>query len=176
MPNPVFGVFKKIMTNNENESQNGSQNEVRFDVRPPPGTVPGREKTDPPKRERNERPKVAPREPKWSKLDPKLYPNNTGNIPMVIGLITGRKWTSKCTALLLLAPLGPQTSLCASIRPPFFPSTSCPHRFPLGAAVSRSAYNALWDNFGTHFQSFVDTFLEPSKPRICNTFPHFSLF
>ena len=46
-----------------------------------------------------------------------------------------------CPALLLLPPLGPQTSLCASIRPPFFPSTSCPHRFPLGAAVSRSAYN-----------------------------------
>ena len=62
-----------------------------------------------------------------------------------LGAPLGHSWplllTLCCPALLLLPPLGPQTSLCASLRPPFFPSTSCPHRFPLGAAVSRSAYN-----------------------------------
>ena len=67
----------------------------------------------------------------------------------------GHSWpllsTLCCPALLLLPPLGPQTSLCASIRPPFFPSTSCPHRFPLGAAVSRSAYNTLGSILNTFF-------------------------
>ena len=83
-------------------------------------------------------PKGIPNGANWIQNGTQMAPRN---IPMVIGLITGQKWTSKCPALLLLAPLGPQTSPCASIRPPFFPSTSCLHRCPLGAAVSRSAYN-----------------------------------
>ena len=76
-------------------------------------------------------PKGIPNGANWIQNGTQMAPRN---IPMVIGLITGRKWTPKCPAL-------PQTSPCASIRPPFSPSTSCPHRFPLGAAVSRSAYN-----------------------------------
>ena len=164
------------MKNDEKWSQNGSQNEVPFKVRGVPGP-PFSMKKGTPKKESQMR---APREPrgspngaKWTHNGAQMAPRIN---PMVIGLITGRKWISKCTVLLLLPPLGPQTSLCASIRPPFFPSTSCPHRFPLGAAVSRSAYNAFGCHFGSHFRSNFDTFLEPSKPRICNTFPHFSLF
>ena len=141
----------KVMKNDENWSQNGSQNEVGFEIRGVPGP-PFSMKKGTPKKESQMR---APREPrgspngaKWTHNGAQMAPRIN---PMVIGLISGRKWTSKCPALLLLAPLGPQTSPCASIRPPLFPSTSCPHRFPLGAAVSRSAYNAFGRHFGTHF-------------------------
>ena len=96
-------------------------------------------------------PKGIPNGANWIQNGTQMAPRN---IPMVIGLITGRKWTPKCPALLLLAPLGPQTSPCASIRPPLFPSTSCPHRFPLGAAVSRSAYNTFGVQFGTICSSY----------------------
>ena len=141
LPKPVFDVFRKVMKKYEKWSQNGSQKTPCFKVRVVPGP-PFSMKKRTPKRESQMR---APREPqesfngaKWTHNAAKMAPRIN---PMVIGLITGRKWTSKCPALLLLAPLGPQTSPCASIRPPFFPSTNCPHRFPLGAAVSRSAYN-----------------------------------
>ena len=155
LPKPVFDVSRKVMKNDEKWSQNGSQNGLRFEVRGGFWTSFFDEKRHPRKvsEMRPQRwPKGIPNGANWVQNGTQKAPRY---IPMVIGLITGRKWISKCTVLLLLPPLGPQTSLCASIRPPFFPSTSCPHRFPLGAAVSRSAYNAFGGHIGNHFSSYL---------------------
>ena len=144
------------MKNDEKWSQNGSQNDEAFEVRGGFWTSFFDEKRHPRKvsEMRPQRwPKGIPNGANWIQNGTQMAPRN---IPMVIGLITGRKWTPKCPAL-------PQTSPCASIRPPFFPSTSCPHRFPLGAAVSRSAYNAFGVILGPIFYMLLILFLNPQN-------------
>ena len=95
------------MNKYEKWSQNGSRNEVVFEVRGGFWTSFFDEKRHPRKvsEMRPQRwPKGIPNGANWVQNGTQMAPRY---IPMVIGLITNRKWTSKCPALLLLAPLGP---------------------------------------------------------------------
>ena len=106
---------------------------------------------------------MAQRDPKWSQLDPKWYPNGTPKHPYGHRVDHGPKMDLKMPRFAALGPSWPSNVSMRIHPPPCFPSTSCPHRFPLGAAVSRSAYNAFGRHFGTHFLSYFCYFSEPLK-------------